>query len=267
MLLTLNASLWSTSIFVGVDANKIVIWEYWKFVDGVAQNEVFIYNPTDEDISIEFRKYHYKKQNWIQKLFTKNCLMKIEQLKAGDYILYKHFRSKVISKSNGTIRVLVNGKRIGLYGITPKSRMPVPLLEKGIIINQQLNNGRNLMFETVYDRLKFEPGTTLNAKIQYVDSTFTRMGFPGHGENNPDDIEFEMLEVDKLQVEKTLEHQFMISSIGEKGSMRMNFSNKKPKKRISQFICYFKSRYSEGSQRFCIPNEIDFGDNEKYVIR
>ena len=267
LLLAFNAASWSTSIFVGFDANKLVIWEYWRFEEGVGQNEIFIYNPTDEDISIEFRKYHYKKQNWIQKLFTKNCLLKIERLKAGDYILYKDFRSKVIGKAKGTIRVLVNNKRIGLYGITSKSRTPMTKIQEGIIVQQKMNNGRDLMYETVYNQLKFDPGSPLNAKINYVDSNFTRMGFPLPGENNPDNIEFKISEVDKLEIENSTEYQFMVSGRGEKGSMLINFTNKKPKRRISQFICFFKASNSEGTQWFCLPNDIDFSDFTKFYVR
>jgi len=264
LIIVFYSTSWGTTIFVGVDSDIIVIWEYWKFEDGIKTNEVFIYNPTDKEISIEFKKYHYKKQNWFKRLFSKNSLLKIKSLKAGDYLLYKQFRSTVMGRSNGTIEVLVNDEKIGLYGGTKKSNMPIGKIQNGIIINQLFNNGQNLFYETVYNQLKFNENSELNAEIKYVDTTFSKMGFPLPGNNNDDEIVLNIIGVDNLNVEKNKDYQFIVSSAGKTGILRLNFANNKSKMRISQLMCNFKATYSEGLTRFCIPKNISFEEASRY---
>lgn len=265
LIVIFNSTLWSTTIFVGVDSEKIVIWEYWKFEQGIGTNETLIYNPTDEVINVEFKKYHFKKQNWLQRLFTKNCLLKVKTLKPGDYILYKDFRSKIMSKSNGTIEVFINEKRIGLYGITKKSKVPSSKIQEGIIINQQLNSGRDLVFETVYNQLIFPKNSELNAEIKFVDSTFRKMGFPFLGDKNSDEITFNVIDIDNLTIEESSDYKLKFSSTGNLGRLKVTFTNTKSKTRTARFQCFYATMNASGSILFYIPIWLDFSDINKYV--
>ena len=269
LIIVFNSTLWGTTIYVGVNIDKIVILEYWKFENGIETNEVVIYNPTEEEISIEFKKYNYKKQNWLKRLFTRNTLLKVKKLESGDYFIYEKFRSNVMNKSNGTVEVVINDIEIGLYGISRNSKKPISKLQNGIVVNQQINNGRNLIYEMVYNQLNFNSAKTLNVEIKFNDPKFQKMGFPLSKNNNEyyndDKIEFEIIEASNLNVEKEESFKFIISYKDHPGSIKLVLSNNKSNKRISQYYCYFKTTNGEGYKRLFTPNFVKFNDHSKYL--
>ncbi|MDF1696695.1 MAG: hypothetical protein P1U56_12715 [Saprospiraceae bacterium] len=258
-------SAWSRTVFVGLNSKEIVIMEYWKFEDGIGSHEALIYNPTDTVQDIEFRKYHYNTQNWVQRLFSRNKLYQIKGLQSGEYVLYKDFRSNIMDKSSGTIEVHINKKKVGLYGVNIHPKRPDHTCKEGIIINQSVNRGQDLLFEAIYDQLTFDQDTELAVEIKYIDTSFQEMVFPLPGDDNPDSIQMDLIDSNDLMVMKTIVYAFKVFREEELGRLKVAFSNINSKTRLAGFTSNFTSRNAIGFIRFYLPYWLDFNDADRYI--
>lgn len=269
ILILISKTVWCSQIAVGVDRNKVIIWEYWKYVDGKGNNEMMIFNPTDERINVVFRKWYRKKKDEPERIYTENdILLQAKKIRPNQYLQFQKAATEIREIHRGLIEVLVNGKKVGLYDLARNEKKPRTKIEKGIIINQRSNTGGYLQYEIIYDRLKFKRNKPYKVKVAYLEKEFHSSGFVKGEKFNPYKIGIENITVDNLIIGDRENFDLDLVSTGELGTFEVSFSNLQFKDRIIQRN--FNHMITKGRGQtiaFNIPNGICFDKKRKYKNR
>ncbi len=260
---------WCSQIGIGVDASRVVIWEYWKFSNGKEGNELMVYNPMDSSINVVFRKWYQKKEGEPDRIYTEgDVLLRIKRLNSNNYALFETATTEIRGLHKGLIEVLVNGKSAGLYDILRKIEPPKAKIKNGIIINQISNSGGALQYEIIYEDLQFKKNKSHRARIEYLKEDFYSSGFIKGEKFNPNNIGLKDISVLNVNLGTKENFDLSLVSTGKLGSFEVTFTNLRTKQKILQRN--FNHMVNKGTGQtiaFNIPNRICFNKKKKYRKR
>jgi len=269
ILILISKNVWCSQIAIGVDRSKVIIWEYWKFIDGVGNNEMMILNPTKENIEVIFRKWYRKKKDEPERVYTEgDILLRAKKIKPNQYLQFENAAKEIREIHRGLIEVLINGKKVGLYDLARKEKEPNTKIKKGIIINQRSNTGGYLQYEIIYERLKFKINEKRKVKVSYIKKEFEKSGFVKGEKYNPHNIGIDKVIVSNLKIGNNENYDVNFESTGILGAFEVEFTNLTGKRRITQRNFYHGITKGRGQTiAFNIPNRICFDKKRKYKKR
>lgn len=235
ILILVSKTVWCSQIAVGVDRSKVVILEYWKFEDGEGDNEMMIFNPTNEGINVVFRKWYRRKKDEPERVYTESdILLRTKKIKPNRYLQFEDAAAEIREIYKGLIEVIVNGKKVGLYDLARKEKKPRAIIERGIVFNQRSNTGGYLQYEIIYDGLKFQKNKSRRVKVAYLEKEFYSSGFVKGEKYNPHNIGIENITVDNLKIGERENFDLDLVATGELGTFEVTFTNLLFRKRIVQ---------------------------------
>ena len=260
LLISWNPLLSMTSTAVGVNNSEVVILEYWKFENGKSTNDMLIYNPTNTDISVVFKKRTHNNS-----FLRKDTLFSVQRIKPNDYVLVHKISDKFGKLDERYSEVFVNDKYAGLYIVENKKTVPINKIKDGIIINQTSNLGQYHQFEIIYERLNFKGDQPQSIDIVFGESEFQTLSFSKGAVYNPWNINFTNIKTEKLNIIQEENYDLFLTSTGEKGSLKLTLNNSNTKKKLIDriFHCRYAGEIAMGFLIFKF-NDIDFGSKSKY---
>jgi hypothetical protein len=268
LLVNLNI-LWCSTLGVGVNSDKVVIWEYWKVSDGKANNEMLIYNPTNSYIHVVFRKWYHIREGEPERIYTEeDVLLRIKRLNPNNYVLFDAATSEIRELHKGLIEVFVNDKSAGLYDMSVKNEPPKAKIKNGIIINQTSNVGILFQYEIIYETLHFKKNKNFRARVEYLNENFYSSGFPKGKELNPHNIGLADIKFSELKLVSMENFDISFASTGTIGCFEVTFTNLNSKRKIQQRS--FNHMIDKGTGQtigFNIPNNVYFTKKGKYRKR
>jgi len=250
-----------SQVAVGVDSDKLIVLEYWKFEQEIVSNKVMLYNPTNKTIQVKLKIWHSKKQSFLEKLITKNVVFRNKTIKPHQYKILNLADKIAVKrlKGLGLIQFFVNGESAGLYQYKSKMKNPNYSIDKGIVINRAPNSGGILMYDILYRQSEFNNEDEIIAEVRYLDNKFYRSSFHKGKGYNPFRIGIRIEEYENLNLNKTVTSDVEITPKEQIGYFKVIFSDFENKGRITQRN--FSHMINEGTGRtiaFVIPRKIRF---------
>lgn len=269
ILILLSTTVWCSQIGVGVDMNKVVIWEYWKFEDGLPNHELLIFNPSKEGMKVVFRKWYQRKDGEPERIYTnKDVLLRTKRIRPNNYVQFATAVQEMRGLHRGLIEVLVNGQSAGLYDLDSGLDVPLANIENGIVITRRSNVGNGLQYEIIYMGLDFERNAPRSAKVYYLEADFYSSGFIKGGKYNPFNIKIENVSVDNLVIGNRADFDLDLVATGVLGSFEVEFKNFDFKARIVHRDFNYMINAGTGQTiAFNIPVDICFDNKRKYKSR
>lgn len=269
-LLLLGYAAWCSTTVIFVDRTKVEIYEYWKFVEGEASPELLLYNPTDEPISVVFRKKYRQNQNELDEYaLSGDVLLRIYRIRPNDYALFADALTQIRAEyDKQLIEVLVNGENAGTYSLHRKPKKPSTLLQNGLVFNTVPNNGDLLPYELVYEQLDFRRKDDATVRIEFLEGDFYQAGFPEGEKFNNQGIAVAALDNTNMNLEQDEDFALSGRPLSKPASLLVRCSTDRSRRRVmSRDFNYMPSAKGGRTIALCIPQRITFGKGRKYRPR
>ena len=266
VFLICNNPLWCSQVVIGVDSDKIIIWEYWKFDQGLENHEMMIFNPSEEKVDVVLRKWYPKVENMpAREYLASDVLLSIDQLKPNDYRLFDDPTLVMRTNYSGLIEVLVNGEFAGLYALTRTTKPPVSKIEDGIVVNQSANIGEYYPCEIIYESLQFKRNSNRRVKVLFPQEHFFGAGFMKGEKFNPDEIGLENVTTSDVEVVAKEDFDVYFAPTSEGGFFTLRFLVEGKVQRIQQRNFQYQATERGGKTiAFIVPQCVRFDQRRKY---
>ena len=255
----IHTTSWCSQIPIGIDSEKLIVWEYWKFQGDKVSNNVLLYNPTNKTIRVKLKKWHWNKQNFFEKLFTRNIIFGNKTIKPNEYKILNLADRGTIKRHKGLVQFFVNKESAGIYRFKSKRKTPKNIIDKGIVINRAPNSGVELKYEIIYHQLEFNKEEELLAEVHYLENKFYRSSFHNGKDYNPFEIVVKIRECENLELSKTTASDVEIAPKEKIGNFKVVFTGFRDDRRVTQRN--FSHMTNEGNGitiSFNIPRKIKF---------
>lgn len=266
VFLICNNPLWCSQVVIGLDSDKIIIWEYWKFDEGLENHEMMIFNPSGEKVDVVLRKWYPKAENMpAREYLASDVFLSVDQLKPNDYRLFDDPTPRMRKYYSGLIEVLVNGEFAGLYALTRTPKPPVNKIEDGIVINQSTNIGEYYPYEIIYESLQFKRNSNPGVKVLFPQEHFFGAGFIEGEKFNPDKIGLEGVAASNVEIVAKEGFDVYCVPTSKGGFLALSFVISGEAARILQRNFQYQATESGGQTiAFIVPQCVRFDRRRKY---
>jgi hypothetical protein len=266
VFLICNNPLWCSQVVVGVDSDKIIIWEYWKFDLGLENHEMMIFNPSGEKVDVVFRKWYPQEENMpAREYLASDVLLRIDHLKPNDYALFDDPTPRMRKHYRGLIEVLINGESAGLYSLARTANAPANKIKEGIVINQIANVGSYHPYEIIYESQRFKRNTNPRVKVVFSQEHFLGAGFNSGDKFNPEGIELEDITTFNLEVVPKEGYNVYFVPTSKDGYFELSFVVQEKLPRVLKRNFFYQNTEKRGQGiNFIIPLRVRFDRRRKY---